>query len=209
MKKFHVRIRYIEDVLASLPANKELHSEYIASKAPDAPSREEEIAALGAEAVEEKKKTVFSKFEDGTPFLWDYQIKGFFKDACNMLRNADDSKSASIKAYKKNIDGLVFVEPRKIPLKLPENGVIGDNQRPLRAQTPQGERVTLANSETAPMGSEQEFDVKLLKSSMFPVVVEWLQYGELRGIGQWRNSGMGRFKFAIVDENGKKLAGNL
>jgi hypothetical protein len=25
------------------------------------------------------------------------------------------------------------------------------------------------------------------------LVEEWLEYGELRGLGQWRNSGKGRF----------------
>ena len=29
--------------------------------------------------------TVFPRTEDGRPFLYDYQIKGFFKDACGCL----------------------------------------------------------------------------------------------------------------------------
>lgn len=209
MKKFHVIVEYIEEVLGTASANKELHSEFIASKAPDAPSMKEEIAALGADAVEEKGMTVFPRMEDGTPFLWDYQWKGFCKDACSMLRKADGSKSAGLKAYKKEIDGLIFFEPRKIPLVLPEGGEVGERQRPLRAQTAQGERIALAHSETVPAGTRQEFDIVLLKDSHLPIVAEWLQYGELRGVGQWRNSGCGRFKFAIVDQDGEKLAGNL
>ncbi len=209
MKKFHVKVKYVEEVLGTSPNNKELHSEYIASKAPDAASREEEIAALGADVVEEKGMTVFPRDDDGKPFLWDYQWKGFFKDACGMLRKADGSKSAGLRAYKKEIDGLLFVEPRKIVLDLPDGGEMGERQRPLRAQTPQGERVALAHSETVPAGTTQEFDIVILKDALLPIVAEWLQYGVLRGIGQWRNSGCGRFEFAITDENGNKLFGNL
>lgn len=168
---------------------------------------EEEVAAIGAEAVEGKSITVFPK-EDGIPFTWDYQWKGFFKDSCGMLRRADDSKSKSLKAFKKEIDGLVFVEPRKIPLVLPEGGEIGECQRPLRASTAQGERVALAHSETVPAGTTQEFDVVLMKESLLPLVVEWLEYGKYHGTGQWRNSGKGRMLFEAFDGD-ERVAGNM
>jgi hypothetical protein len=29
-------------------------------------------------------------------------------------------------------------------------------------------------------------------------VKEWLDYGELRGLGQWRNSGKGKFKWEEI-----------
>ena len=47
MKKLHVRITFTDPVLGTGNSNKEIHSEFIASKAPDAMSREEEIAAIG------------------------------------------------------------------------------------------------------------------------------------------------------------------
>lgn len=209
MKKFHVMVEYIEMVLGTAPANPNLYSEFIAAKAPDAQSREEETAALDADSAKDKGMTVFPRLDDGTPFMWDYQWKGFFKDSCSALRKADGSKSADIKAYKKEIDGLVFLHPRRIPFVLPDGEGMGECQRPLRAQTAQGERVTLARSETVPAGAKQEFDVVLFKDALLPVVAEWLMYGQFRGIGQWRNSGCGRFRFAITDEAGKKLFGNL
>lgn len=208
MKTVHVRIEYIDEVLGTASANAEIHSEYIASKAPDAPSRAEEVAALGAAAVEEKGVTVFPRDDEGNPFLWDYQWKGCFKDTCGMLKRADGAKSKSLKAHKKEIDGLVFVEPRKVALKLPEGAQVGDCQRPLRASTAQGERVALAHSETVPAGTTQEFDVILLKNDLQPLLLEWLGYGRLHGIGQWRNSGKGRFVFEAFDEDGKRIAGN-
>ena len=205
MKTITVKVTYTEELLGTASANPEIHSEFIASKAPDALSREEEVFALGAEAVEEKAKTVFPKLEDGTPFTWDYQWKGYFKDSCGMLRRADGMKSKGLKAYKKEIDGLIFVMPRKIPLRMPRGAKVGDCQRPLRASTAQGERIALANSETVPAGTVQEFEVKVLRDDLVPLVVEWLAYGEMHGAGQWRNSGKGRFKFEAVCD-GKKYA---
>ena len=196
MKKLHVKVTFTETLLGTANANPDIHKEFIASKAPDAPSREEEVAAIGVEAAEEKAMTVFHK-EDGKPFLFDYMWKGFFKDACGMLRRADGFKSKNLKAYKKEIDGLIFVEPRKIFLELPEGEEIGELQRPLRASTAQGERIALAHSETVPEGTTQEFDVIILRDELEDYVREWLEYGAIRGTGQWRNSGAGRFEVKI------------
>lgn len=116
MKELKVKITFTEEVLGSQCADKEIHRTYIASKAPDAPSREDEVATLGVDAVEEKSMTIFHKYEDGKPFVYDYQLKGMFKDSCGMLRKVKGSESSKIKAYKKEIDGLIFVKERKIPL---------------------------------------------------------------------------------------------
>ena len=197
MKEMKVELTFFEKILGTASGNPELHSEFIASKAPDAPSREEEVAALGAEEVEKKDMTVFPRMEDGTPFLYDYQIKGFFKHACGMLRNVDKTESSKIKAYKKYVDGLVFVNERKIPIIF--DGEVGNLQRPLRAQTAQGERIALANSETCPEGSKVVFTIRVLKDDLMKAVNEWLNYGELNGIGQWHNSGCGRFKWKEIE----------
>ena len=193
MKTMKVKVTLLEEMLGTASANPEIHDEFIASNAPDAPSREEEIAALGVEAVQEKGKTVFPRNAEGRPIMWDYQIKGFFKDAAGMLRKVPGTKSAGCKAYKKQIDGLIFVEPRMIPLEFV--GEVGDCQRPLRAQTMQGERVALASSETVPAGTTMEFTVSCLVASDMAMVEEWLDYGRMRGLGQWRNSGKGRMSW--------------
>lgn len=181
-------------MLGTASGNPDIHDEFIASNAPDAPSREEEIAAIGVDAAQEKSKTVFPRGADGRPILWDYQIKGAFKDAAGMLRKVSGSKSSALKAYKKEIDGLIFVEPRQIPIVF--EGEVGNCQRPLRAQTMQGERVALASSETVPAGAELNFTVTCLVDADMAAVEEWLDYGQLRGLGQWRNSGKGRYTWA-------------
>ena len=198
MKKMRVRVTLTEEMLGTASNNPNIHSEFIASKAPDAQSRAEEIASIGAEAEMEKAMTVFPRNEKGEPIVWDYQLKGFMKDACGMLRKIKDKESSKLKAYKKEIDGLIFVEERQIPIVLA--GDIGDCQRPLRAQTMKGERVTLANSETIPAGSTLEFTVVCFDDKDMKLVCEWLDYGVWRGLGQWRNSGKGKFTWEKLSE---------
>ena len=191
-----VRLTLIEPLLGTASANPDIHREFIASKNPDAGSIEDEVATIGADAVADKGMTVFARMDDGTPMVWDYQIKGFFKDAAGMLRRVKSSKSSKLKAYKKIIDGLIFVEERRIPIVF--DGELGNCQRPLRAQTAQGERVALAESEMAPAGSTLTFTITTLEDGLMPAIEEWLRYGRLRGLGQWRNSGMGRFEFEAL-----------
>ena len=196
MSVMRVRLTLTEEVLGTASNNPEIHSDYIASKAPDAKSREEEIEAIGVDAEVEKSMTVFPRNENGDPIMWDYQIKGFFKDACGMLRKVTGTKSSKLKAYKKEIDGLIFVQERQIPFVY--EGEIGNCQRPLRAQTAQGERISLANSETIPVGATLEFTVECLVDSDMEAVEEWFDYGRLRGLGCWRNSGKGRFTWEVI-----------
>lgn len=196
MKEMKVRITLLEELLGTASNNREIHSEFIASKAPDAKSREEEIAAIGTDAEIEKSMTVFPKDENGNPFYFDYQVRGFFKDACGMLRKVTGTKSSGLKAYKKEIDGLIFINERRIPINF--DGEIGNCQRPLRAQTAQGERISLANSETIPAGATMEFTIQCLVDADMAAVREWLDYGKLRGLGQWRNSGKGRFSWEEI-----------
>lgn len=199
MKEIKVKITFTEELLGTASNNPEIHDEFIASKAPDAPSREEEVAALGAGEVIEKSMTVFPRDENMNPFIWDYQIKGFFKDACAVLRKVPDYKSSKIRAFKKEIDGLIFVYDRKIPIMA--FGKIGECQRPLRGSTPQGERIALAHSETVRAGSYAILTIECLKDDLMPAVKEWLDYGKKRGLGQWRNSGKGRFVWELLEES--------
>ena len=207
MKKLKVKLTFLEDILGTASADPHVHEKFIASKAPDAPSREEEVAAIGVDAAVEKAMTVFPKLEDGAPYLYDYQIKGFFKDTCGMLsriatkdpvtkKKTPCNESSKLTSFKKVIDGLIFVSPRKIPFDL--SGPMGNCERPLRAQTAQGERVALANSETVPAGSTVEFEIICLSPEHEAAVREWLDYGIFRGIGQWRNSGKGKFTWEEI-----------
>ncbi len=211
MNKLNVRLTFINEVLGTASNNPAIQEEFIASNAPDAKSRKEEIEAVGVEEVIEKSKTIFPKDADGNPIFWDYQIKGFFKDACSALarcKGAEEAKeSCNLKAFKKIIDGCIFVQPRQIKINV--NGEMGSCQRPLRAQTAQGERISLANSETCPAGSTIEFSVLCLNEAHMKAVIEWLEYGKFKCLGQWRNSGKGAAWYELLDDNGNVIGGNL
>lgn len=59
MKKLKVRLTFTEPVLGTWPSNQNIAREFIASKSPDAATVEDEVAALGADAVADKGMTVF------------------------------------------------------------------------------------------------------------------------------------------------------
>ena len=198
MKTIEAKLTFTEEVLGTSPNDEDIYRNFIGSKAPDAQTVEEEVAAMGADAVAEKGMTVFARDENGTPCLYDYHVKGHFKDACSMLKKATGSLSKDIKAHKKMIDGLIFVNPRLIPLEIPEGKTMGVCQRPLRAQTAQGERVALAMSESVPAGTTCTIEITCLTDDDIKYVREWLDYGHFRGIGQWRNAGKGAYTWEEI-----------
>lgn len=199
LSEIKVKITFTEEILGSGSNNPDLHGEYIASKGPDAMTLAEEVECYGLDETIEKGMTVFPRdTETGERFCWDYQIRGFFKEACGVLKKIKGSKSEKIAAYKKVIDGMIFVKERKIPFVF--DGAVGECQRPLRAQTAQGERIALAHSETIPAGATLEFTIQTLDEKYIDAIREWLDYGILKGLGQWRNSGKGRFTWEEITE---------
>lgn len=198
MKALQVELTLTEPMLGTVSANPELYEEFIAAKAPEANGAEELSTIPDVDEETQKSTTVFHRHED-QPFIYDYQIKGFFKDACGMLRRVEKTASKALKAYKKEIDGLIFPTPRQIMLNLPDGGEITICCRPLRVQDRVGERVCLARSEQVPAGTTMVFEVNCLRPGLEPLIEEWLDYGKLRGLGQWRNSGMGRFDYKFIE----------
>lgn len=158
----------------------------------------QERGAISADDVLDRGKTVFPRDEQGRPCMYGYQLKGAFKEACGFLRRVKRSKSAKITAYRKVIDGLIFVDERMSPFIF-DSGEIGDCTRPLRANTPQGERVSIARSETVPAGATITFTIVSLEESFWPAIEEWLDYFNRHGLCQWRNSGKGTCTWEYVD----------
>ena len=195
-----VRIKLIEEMLGTASANPELHREFIASKSADADKVKEEMESLPAEDLIEKSLTVFHRDTTGMPIIYDYQIKGFIKEATGALIEIADKEikvgktKLSKFTHKRIVDNYIFVAPRIIRLA-PVSGVC---TRPLRAETMRGERVALASSETVPAGTEFEIEINTLSDTLVDLVKKCLDYGALKGIGQWRNSGKGRFVWQAV-----------
>lgn len=59
----------------------------------------------------------------------------------------------------------------------------------------------------APDASTIKFGVTLADPAHEALLKEWLDNGFFRGLGQWRNSGKGRFVYKMLDEEGNNLGG--
>lgn len=199
MANMKVKITLLEDMLGTAPNNKKIYTDYLASKAPEGKDVKDEIDSIEEpDGIEEMRQmTVFHRNPDtNQPIIFDYLVKGFFKNACSAMREVPKSESSKIKAYKKKIDNLVFVSPRMIDIDM--SGEMTICERPLRAQTAQGERVALSCSESIPAGSTMEIEITTLTDDLMNTVIEWLDYGKFNGLGQWHNSGKGRFSWEDI-----------
>ena len=205
METRRIRVTLIDEMLGTNP-RKDIHERFISSNAPNAENRAEELEHLPTEEMVKNEMTVFYRNADGVPEIACYHMYGFFKSACGFMRKVKGTKSEKLKAYKKAIDGLIKVYPdakdpsgRFLELHMPTDAEIGSCQRPLRAQTMQGERVALANSETVPAGTWLECDICAWDEGLWDTIEEWLNYGKFNGLGQWRSSGKGAFVWEYVD----------
>lgn len=193
-----VRLTLLEELLGTKSANKDVFADFIASKAPDDDARKEELDS--AEHREEAGTTIFS-VKDGVVGIYDYQVKGFFKEIGGFMNRFDKEFRGDLDkltAHKSHITGSIHVTPRFIPLMLPPDLKLGLCERPLKADTAQGPRVALVRSESIPVGSTIEFEIKIMEKSLKPYVKIWLDQGEMNGMGQWRSSGKGRFTWQDI-----------
>jgi hypothetical protein len=205
MKKKLV-LEFTEPMLGTLTGNKEAATEFILGKRPEgiAMDEAENLAAMNESLV---KGTTYFPADGKGSFLWDYQVKGFIKEAARSLAMTDQYDKDGLKklglssfgpTMSKKLDALVFVNPRKIYLDIPRGLAMGFLERPLRAQTMQGERIALARSQMAPAGTKIEIEVVTLNAAIDAFIMDCFEYGALRGIGQWRNSSAGRFIYREV-----------
>jgi hypothetical protein len=179
------KIVLTENMLGTIPKDKKIYETYIESLKPIEITESESITV---EEIEEKGWTGFHTDEGGL-FLFDYLCKGFLKHAGHVLRDV-----VGIKQLKSKLTDFVFIEPRKVYLgKQEPDGVF---ERPLRAQTPQGERVCLARSDYVSAGLEISFKITMIphKEITWKVIDRLMKHGELMGLGQFRNGSFGRFR---------------
>lgn len=190
MEKKQLVIELTTEMLGTVTKDPEVYKTYIESKKPEINNAEDEY--LTVEKIEEKGWTGFHRDEQGL-FIYEYMIKGFLKAAGNVLK-----ESLKIKALKSKIDDYVFIAPRRIYLG--QDKPDGFLERPLRAMTMQGPRVTLARSDYIKEGKQIKFEITLLdhKELTWALIDRLLAHGELMGLGQWRNGGNGRFKIVEI-----------
>lgn len=190
VEKRRYRVRLITEMLGTVSKDPQIYKTYIESKKPEALAAEDESATVPK--AEEKGWTGFHQDDVGL-FIFEYMIKGQLKNAGNVLKDSLD-----VKALRSKIDDFVFVSPRRIYFnKIEPDGVI---ERPLRAMTQQGPRVTLARSDMVKAGTEMEFIITLFPHAQitWDTIDTLLRYGEFMGLGQFRNGGYGRFEILSV-----------
>ena len=78
-------------------------------------------------------------------------------------------------------------------------------ERPLRAETMQGDRVALTKSESVPAGTKVTVTFRCERKEGLDLVKECLDYGKEHGTGQWRNAGYGRFIWKKIDSWKEKI----
>lgn len=194
-----IKLTFTEPVLGTMSGNKELAEEFIIAKHPDGLSKDEIEALYEGQEILEKKTTFFPRVDD-EPIIWDYQVKGFFKGACEALIHTGEWTKEQLKKFrltpylfKKTINTQVFVFPRTNKIKL--SGEITFLERPLRGETMKGERISLARSEVVPASSSIEIEIQWLNDNLDEWIRRWLDYGKYVGMLQWRTASFGRFKW--------------
>lgn len=203
MEKRTYRLHGTTKILGAQAANPKVHSEFIAAKAAKLAKGEEQTAMLPEENLETKGLTVFLR-DDGVLCLADYVIKGFLKEALGVIKSQVKIGSPATK-----VDNFVFVEPDYIHFTRSGKPVTDADEifeRPLRAMTMQGPRVSVSASEIIRPGWEIEFTLAMIANEKtaksvaltWNVIEEALNYGSFKGLGQWRNGQNGRFTWEQV-----------
>ena len=204
MSKYEVILDITEPVLGTVPKDKNIYKTYV-QKEITAAVAAGAVGANGtklyqeqldeeAESITEMEERGWTGFHelDGRPFVFDYYIKGHIKDVANVLKD-----QLGVRNLRSKVENVVFVQPRRIFFE-PQPGLtmVRDVlERPLRAMTMEGPRVTLTRSDTLADVSLR-FYVLILKNTEVkrPLVEGLFEYGNLRGLGQWRNGGWGRYQ---------------
>lgn len=197
-----IECQLLTDLLGTLPGDDKIYSEFIKTKTPEGTIDED--MNFNPEMEIEKKTTYFRRNSSGELCLADYQIKGFLKSTGDAIRrrvrkeNGAPTKGAKSgwESWLSNCDMNVHVFPRLISLGMIEpDGIV---ERPLRAQTMQGPRVSLARSEMIREDKTFTFEIVVRGGVSREQIIECLEEGKYTGLGQWRNAGYGRIIYRIV-----------
>lgn len=191
------RFTLLTPLLGTIPKNRELFTKYVLSRYPDPEDTEDSDLQSEVEMQKDQElatapdgtgETGFHTDHDGVYGL-DYHLVGYFKEVGNTLK---DIPQIGIRALKRKVERYLFIQPRYIWLAEKPDGHL---ERPLRAWTPKGEKICLVKSDYVKKGRSFEIKIILLpnKEVTWDIVELLMDYGEFRGLGQWRNAGFGRF----------------
>jgi hypothetical protein len=205
--KMKVMLTLTTDMLGTKPANEDVASDQVIRKAGTEEQKKRELESL--EEVDKSCTTVFFKDKKRGLYINGYMFLGFLKHAGSVFRTIDQRVQEEAGEGKKSkkwgniagkMDDLIIVRPDEIYLgKMEPDGIL---ERPIRCNTAQGPRVSVIKSEFIKAGTKLgPIEIDVLGSAgpiSREMIVECLDYGERVGLGQWRNSGKGRFKWVEV-----------
>lgn len=201
------RLKGITPLLGSVSLDKEIYTQYIATKGKTEEEKRRGIEDANNVTREEEKVTGFYRDVDTDNILLKgYQIKGFMKEAAKALKD-----QLGLTAHVSKIDNLVFIKERDIPIMRDGAWIEkpdGFLERPLRGETAQGPRVSLAKSEMINEGWYVDITVQVLENKKtaksaemsLDIIDELFAYGSLKGLLQWRNGGYGSFLVEELEE---------
>lgn len=173
------------------------------------------------EELDTKGVTVFFwDKERNLPCIGDHMIYGFMKAASEAICKTRGKKTGTIlqsAAYTTStINQHCRIKEQFITfdkdIRRNADKTPSYNQRSLRAVTAQGPRVGLAKSEVVPAGAKLKFVLTVMDGS--PLITssggeddkgkftmkhleEIFDYGQMTGLGQWRNAGNGMFTYTM------------
>lgn len=193
---YSLTIEFLEPVLGTAPKDRELYESYIIERAKKEGvevDEEEELATI--EDLAQRGWTGFHSDNTGL-FLYDYQIRGYFKEAGSATKHIHGVKNVNTK-----VDRWLFVRPRRIyftrngtVIKQPESVL----ERPIRAMTMRGPRTSLVRSDSIQAGAQLICTLDVINDEISEKFLRTcLDYGSMSGMGQWRTGGYGRFTYDL------------
>lgn len=211
--QFAVKLTFKESVLGTVPYNKELVQRFLQETARDrqlvAPSTlTEELETVPAASLEEMEERAWCGFhaDESGPFVHDYLIKGFIKEAANVL----GASQLGVKGFRQKTDRTLFLFPRCVHFHRPDGQIISKPddylERPIRAMTRQGQIVSLKRSDRIDPPAWLEFTATVITPSEFAKndaeaeerLRFLLDYGQYKGLGEFRNGGYGSFTYEMT-----------
>lgn len=176
---------------------------------------EERVAGSTGDEGQEGNELAVTGFSSdpatGRLHLWDFQLMGYLKSVAQTLAVKIPGQRVEAVSALTQIQRLVWVfgadseDPMERRLYLTRDGEFLTEpepelmDRPLRAMTAQGERVSIAISEQLHPPCQCRARIVLLRGCKLKTeqLEEVLAYGMFQGLGQWRSGGWGRFQASL------------
>ncbi|GHU73354.1 hypothetical protein AGMMS49992_11630 [Clostridia bacterium] len=203
------RIVGTSPLLGSQPVDREVRLKYLGSKSAMAFEENADMPFSG-----DKGTTVFLRDKEcgGALYIGGHVMKGMFKEALSILQSqTSDGISIELKQPAAKVDNYVFIQPRKLWIQRSNDVFVVQPDRtfnrPVRIASLQGDRTALLLSELVELPWQFDARIELVtnKGSRVSGPLSWenllmaLEFGSLKGFGQFRNGGYGTYTYTEIE----------